>query len=129
GNGVGVSGSFANGPGSVISVVCPASPCSWSPASPPGFNPGDSLIWTSDFGNAGNGPLTLSLDQSVFGSGLYVQADTPGPYSARVRWFNGATLLATSTASGFTNPFFFGIRDTDAEINRMVIELLDCGFG
>ncbi len=128
GNGVGVNGAFANGPGSLVSVVCPATPCSWSPAAP-GFNPGDSLIWTSDFGNGGNGPATLNFDQSVFGSGLYLQADAQGPYTAQVQWFNGGTLLATSTASGFTDPFFFGVLDSDAEINRMVLTVLDCGFG
>jgi len=127
-HGVGVSGSFANGPGSVISVVCPASPCSWAPAAP-GFNPGDSLIWASDFGNAGNGPLTLSLNQSVLGIGLYLQPDAPGPYTARADYYNGATLLFQVTAIGFTDPFFFGVKDTDAELNRVVFTVLSCGFG
>jgi len=43
--------------GSEVAVQCSATPCSWTGA---GFNAGDSLIWTSDAGNGGNGPLALS---------------------------------------------------------------------
>ncbi len=54
------------GPNSIISVVCPAASCSWSGS---GFTAGDSLIWTSDAANGGNGPLTLSFGKSISGAG------------------------------------------------------------
>src|ERR1700747_1515885 len=63
-----VAGSFAGStPTSLIAVVCSASPCSWAGGSsgPTPFTAGDSLIWTSDVGNSGNGPLTLSFSSSV----------------------------------------------------------------
>lgn len=55
--GVGVNVSLA-GANSLTSVVCTATPCSWTGT---GFNAGDTLLWTSDAGNAGNGPLTLTF--------------------------------------------------------------------
>src|ERR1700674_4703086 len=52
------------GSSSLVSVVCPASPCSWSGT---GVAAADSLIWTSDTGNAGNGPLTLTFTRGISG--------------------------------------------------------------
>jgi len=46
------------GANSVISVVCAASPCSWTGT---GFTTGHSLLWTSDAVNGGNGPVTLTF--------------------------------------------------------------------
>jgi hypothetical protein len=48
------------GADSVVSVVCSSTPatCSWTSGT--GFTAGDSLIWTSDIGNGGNGPVTFS---------------------------------------------------------------------
>src|ERR1700756_2904850 len=45
------------GANSVVSVVCSPTPanCSWTRGT--GFTAGDSLIWTSDAGNGGNGPV------------------------------------------------------------------------
>src|SRR6266853_1530961 len=49
------------GPHSLVAVVCPETLCSWNLAGLSGFSAGDSLIWTADTGNSGNGPLTLNF--------------------------------------------------------------------
>ncbi|MGC1401278.1 hypothetical protein, partial [Candidatus Binatus sp.] len=49
------------GPNSLVAVVCPETLCSWNLLSLSGFSAGDSLIWTADTGNSGNGPLTLNF--------------------------------------------------------------------
>ena len=45
------------GPNSLTAVVCPATPCSWVP----GFTAGDTLVWTSDSFNGGNGPIRVDF--------------------------------------------------------------------
>src|SRR5947209_2057264 len=57
---------------SVVSVVCPATPCSWTGA---GFTAGHSLLWSSDLGNGGSGPVGIYFGHSVSSAGALVQAD------------------------------------------------------
>src|ERR1700719_1511497 len=78
GGGLSVAASLS-GPGSLLSVACPASPCSWSGT---GFNADDSLIWTSGAGKSGNGPLTLNIGGSVSGIGALIEADGPSQFTA-----------------------------------------------
>src|SRR5467141_2506257 len=59
------------GANSLISVVCPAAPCSWTGI---GFSASDSLLGTSDAGNSGNGPVTLVFSTGVTGAGAIIQA-------------------------------------------------------
>src|SRR5713101_1410448 len=66
--GIAVAGTLA-GPNSLISVVCPASPCSWTGV---GLLPTDGLIWTSDAGNSGNGPVSLVFGTPITGVGALV---------------------------------------------------------
>ncbi len=91
GGGLSVSGTLT-GSGSPLSVACPASVCSWNGA---GFTPGDSLIWTSDLGNGGNGPLNLSMGVAVSGIGALIQADGPAQFTAQIHVFNGTTSLGS----------------------------------
>src|SRR5271165_5747725 len=60
------------GPNSVISVVCTTAPptattnCSWTGS---GFPKGDSVLWSSDAANGGNGPITLTFPSGISGVG------------------------------------------------------------
>src|SRR5450755_3586056 len=47
---IAVNGSLAAS-GSLVSVVCPASQCSWRSAASGGFSAADAVIWTSDTAN------------------------------------------------------------------------------
>ena len=127
-----ITGSFANGAGSIISVVCPASPsCSWIPSGA-GFNAGDSLIVTSDGVGGSTGPLTLGFS-SLFGAGLEIQVDVPGTFTARIQAFNGLNPLTgvlTESSNGSGDPLFIGVLDTLPDITGITIGLSSCGgFG
>jgi len=116
------------GSGSLTALLCPASPCSWGGASS-GMVAGDELVWTSDTGNSGNGPLTLSFNNSVSGGGAFVQADTPGQFTAQIQAFNGANSLGTvSEQSNSTgDPIYIGVKDTTGpNINKLVFSLTTC---
>ncbi|HWX26847.1 MAG TPA: hypothetical protein VNZ53_05325, partial [Steroidobacteraceae bacterium] len=71
------------GPHSLVAVVCPETLCSWNLAGLSGFSAGDSLIWTADTGNSGNGPLTVNFtSQNVAGAGAFIQSDGPAQFTA-----------------------------------------------
>src|ERR1039458_2467455 len=92
--GVNTIGGSLSGPNSILAVVCPVtSPatCSWDPQTV-GFVAGQTLIWTSDAGDGGNGPLVLTFP-AVYGAGLWLQADTTGAFIASIT----ATYAGTST--------------------------------
>jgi hypothetical protein len=111
---------------SVISVVCTASPCSWTGT---GFTAGHSLLWSSDAGNGGSGPVTLTFSKSVAGAGALVQADLPGAFTGQIQVYNGTTLLATYTVASDTagDPVYLGALDsTGANISKVVFSLTAC---
>jgi len=125
GKGLAVTGSLA-GANSITSVACAATPCSWQGT---GFTAGDTLVWTSDLANGGNGPLTLNFSTNISGAGAFIQADGPGQFTAQIQAFNGATSLGsfavTSNASG--NASYIGIVDkTGANITSIVFSLTSC---
>lgn len=123
--GVGVNVSLA-GANSLTSVVCTATPCSWTGT---GFNAGDTLLWTSDAGNGGNGPLTLAFAQGVSGAGALIQADGPGQFTAQIQAFNGATLLGSFTVASDANgdAAYIGVTDqTGSNITSVVFSLNSC---
>ena len=114
----GVKDSVAlTGPNSVLSLVCATTPanCSWT-GSTVGFAVHDTLLWTSDAGNLGNGPVTLTFAKPVAGTGAFIQADLPGQFTARLDLYNNATLLGTfsvaSDAKG--DAVYIGAMDTTA---------------
>jgi hypothetical protein len=114
------------GSSSLVSVVCPASPCSWAGT---GFTPTDSLIWTSDTGNGGNGPLTLSFSRGISGVGALIQADAPGPFTAQIQVMNGATSLGSFTVASNANgdATYIGVLDqSGANITSVVFSLTPC---
>jgi hypothetical protein len=124
--GVTVAGTLA-GANSVISVVCAASPCSWTGS---GFTAAESLLWTSDAGNSGNGPVTLSFGTGVTGAGAMIQSNAPGQFTAQIQAFNGATLLGSfsvlSDAAG--DAVYIGAQDqTAANITKVVFSITTCG--
>ena len=112
-----------NGPNSVPSTVCPNSPCSWTSN---GFAAGDVLLWASDLGNGGNGPVTFGFSPSIAGAGALVQADGPGPFTAKIEAFNsGISLGAFTVASNATgDAVYIGIKDlSGSNITSIVISL------
>src|SRR5579872_1307130 len=124
GKGVSVDLTGAN---SLTSVVCPATPCSWTGT---GFSSGDTLIWTSDAGNGGNGPLSLTFAQGVSGAGAFIQADGPGAFTAQIQAFNGANLLGsfTVTSDPNGNATYIGVTDqTGSNITSITFSLTSCG--
>ncbi len=126
-NGLGVTCDLA-ALGSLTSVVCPATPCSWGGASS-GFVAGDELIWTSDAGNSGNGPLSLTFAAKVSGGGAFVQADGPATFTAKLEAFNGASSLGSfpRTSNGSGDPLYIGLKDTTAaNVSKLVFSITAC---
>jgi hypothetical protein len=114
---------------SVVSVVCAPTPvnCSWTQGT--GFAIGDSLIWTSDTGNGGNGPVTVSFSAPLAGAGALIQANTPGLFTAKIEAFNGGTSLGSFTVTSDTNgdAVYIGLKDqTAANITSVVFSLTTC---
>ena len=121
-SGIGVTGALA-GPDSLISLACPATSCDWSG----GFNAGDALLWTSDSGNAGNGPLTLTFALPVSGAGATVQADGPGAFTVQITVFNGGQSLGSFSlgSDNAGDPVYIGVRDTAAaDITAVTFQLI-----
>jgi len=122
GGGLGITG-FLGGNGSLVSVACNATPCSWTGS---GFPSGDSLIWTSAPNNSGNGPLTLTFGKKVAGAGAVIQADGPGQFGVQIQVFNGATLLGTvsTTSDSSGTATYLGVVDqSGANIDQIVVSL------
>ena len=116
------------GSNSVIVVVCPASPCNWTGGT--GLTAGGSLIWTSDAGNGGNGPLTVGFGISVAGAGALIQANAPGQFTAQIEAFHGASSLGsfsvTSDPTG--DAVYIGVSDqTGRNITAVAFSLVSCG--
>ena len=60
-----------------------------------GFSAGDSLIWTADTGNSGNGPLTLNFtSKNVSGAGACASNPTDPLSSRRISRRSMALLLS-----------------------------------
>ena len=115
------------GANSLTSVVCRATPCSWTGT---GFPSGDTLIWTSDAGSGGNGPLTLTFAQGVSGAGALIQADGAGPFTAQIQAYNGPTLLGSFSVASDANgdATYIGVSDqTGPNITSITFSLTSCG--
>jgi hypothetical protein len=113
----------------VISVVCTATPCSWTGH---GFTAGQSVVWTSDAGNGGSGPLSLSFPSPVAGGGAYIQADGPGAFTAVLSAYNGSTLLGSVTvpSNSAGDATYIGVIDqTGSNITKLVWSLSKVGQG
>lgn len=114
-----------NGANSIVAVSCPASSCSWAGSEMPS---GDTLIWTSDGNNGGNGPLTASFGHPQTAVGAFIQADGPSQFTAQIQAFNGSgaslgTLTETSDANG--DAMFIGVLDhAGAQIFSVVFSLV-----
>jgi hypothetical protein len=124
--GLGVTGTLV-GVGSLVSVVCPAVPCSWGGST--GFASGDHLIWTADAGVSGNGPLKLAFGSKIFGAGAKIEADGPSQFTARIEAFNGAVSLGFFTVTSNVNgdATYIGVNDsTAANISSIVFSLTAC---
>lgn len=120
--------SVLTGSGSLTSVVCPATPCSWAGVSS-GISAGDELIWTSDARNGGNGPLALTFKNKIGGGGAFVQADGPSQFTAKLEAFKGATLLGSVTESSDASgdPIYIGLKDNSGtNVSKLVFTLTAC---
>ncbi|HVN90076.1 MAG TPA: hypothetical protein VMT61_09710 [Candidatus Binataceae bacterium] len=121
-NGVSVA---LKGSNSLTSVVCTATPCSWGT----GFTAGDTLLWTSDNANGGNGPLTLTFATPVFGAGALIKADLPGQFTAQIQARQNGKVLKSFTEKSDTagDPIYIGVLDsTAANITGVVFSLSSC---
>jgi hypothetical protein len=118
------------GPNSLVAVVCPETLCSWNLGGLTGFAAGDSLIWTADTGNSGNGPLTLNFtSKNVSGAGAFIQSDGPAQFTANIEAFNGGTSLGSFPVASDVNgdATFIGVLDsTAANINKVVFSITSC---
>jgi hypothetical protein len=125
GRGLSVNVSLA-APGSLVSVACPASPCSWNGT---GFNADDSLVWTSGADKGGNGPLNASMSSPVSGIGAFIEADGPAQFTAQLQVFNGATSLGsfTVTSDSSGDAVYVGAKDqSGAHINSATFSITSC---
>lgn len=112
-----------SGPNSVLAVVCPAGSCSWSG---PGMTAGDTLLWTSNGNNGGNGPLTLSFNHAQSTVGALIQADGSSQFTAMIQAFNGSTSLGSFTATSDSKgtAVYLGINDqSGANITSVTFSL------
>lgn len=118
------------GPNSLVAVVCPETLCSWNVAGTTGFAVGDSLIWTADTGNSGNGPLVVNFtSNNVSAAGALIQADGPAQFTANIEAFDGVaslgTFAETSDISG--DAIFIGALDsTAANITSVEFSITSC---
>lgn len=113
-------------PNGIISVACSANPCSWTGT---GFTAGHSLLWTSDAGNGGSGPVTLTFTNKVSGVGALIQADLPGAFTGEIQVYNGTTLLGDYTAASNDagDPIYLGALDQSGpNISKVVFNLSAC---
>lgn len=115
------------GPNSIVAAVCPvAQACSWTGS---GFTIGDSLLWTSDSGNAGNGPATLVFAAPVSGVGALIEADGPGVFTAQIQVYDGLSSLGSFPVTSDTigDATYIGVKDqTGANITSAVFSLTSC---
>ena len=87
------------------------------------FNPGDYLVYTTN-----HGPLGLSFFVGGYNfAGAYFQQNTFGPFTAKLQFFNGATLLGSVTENGVSTSagdgsaiFIGGYDSTGPNITRVV---------
>ena len=118
------------GPHSLVAVVCPETLCSWNLGGLSGFSAGDSLIWTADTGNSGNGPLTLNFtSKNVSGAGAFIQSDGPAQFTANIEAFMGGTSLGSFPVTSDVNgdATFIGVLDsTAANITKVTFSLTAC---
>lgn len=129
----GVTGSVSLiGPNSLVAVVCPSAACSWNLAGLSGFSAGDSLIWTADTGNSGNGPLSLSFtSKNVSGVGAFIQSDGPAQFTASIQPFDssmtslGGPFTVESDVAG--DATFIGVLDNTAgNIHAVTFSITSC---
>ena len=114
------------GPNSLLAVVCPASPgaCSWAG---PGMPASDTLIWTSNGNNGGNGPITLSFSRGESAVGALIQADGASQFTTTVQAFNGGTSLGsfTETSDSRGSAVYLGVVDqTGSNITSVTFNLV-----
>ena len=118
-----------SGPNSLLSVVCPSSSCSWAGI---GLAAGDTLFWTSDGHNGGNGPIALSFSKGVAGVGAFIQADSPLQFTAQIQAFSGSISLGTFTATSDPSgrALYLGVLDSSGtNISSIVLSLAGTSQG
>ncbi|MBV8819923.1 MAG: choice-of-anchor D domain-containing protein [Acidobacteriaceae bacterium] len=89
------------------------------------------LLWTSDAGNGGNGPVRVTFASAMAGAGASLQADGPGAFTAKIEAFNGSTSLGYFTASSSQGrPVYLGVLDQSGpHITSVVFSLVSVTQG
>jgi hypothetical protein len=116
-NGDAVTGAFAAPSSNTGTVIVQGA--NWSG----NFNPGDVGVWTVN-----HGPLSLSFFVGGYNfAGAYFQQNTFGAFTAKLDFYNGATLLGSvsengnSTSAGDGSAIFIGGLDlSGSNITRVV---------
>jgi hypothetical protein len=122
-----ISGSFAGGAGSFVSVVCPgenSSPsCSWDQVPGyPNLPVGDTVLQTDGDGTQALAPLTLSFGSPVYGAGLVIQSDWPGAFTVQIQAFGAGNVslgIFDIASDGVGTPLFVGVKDTSAQVTKV----------
>jgi hypothetical protein len=117
-NGDAVTGSFASPNSNKGEVIVQDPGGNWNG----NFNPGDVGVWTTN-----HGPLGLSFFIGGYNFvGAHFQQNTFGAFTAKLSFFNGATLLGSVTENGVSNSnadgsaiFIGGLDLTGANITRV----------
>ena len=122
-NSLAITGSLAGVDGCV--AVVNGSGCGWNAG--PGFNGGDSVLWTEDDVNyIGSGPLTFGFN-GMLGAGLYIQALASGAFTASIEAFNGLNSLGSFSEDSVNGDgIFIGVLDSLADITSIRLSLTGC---
>ena len=122
-NGGIVSTGTLQGANSVIAVACPApSACSWAGVN---MTAADSLLWTSDGQNGGNGPLQLSFADPQSGVGAMIQTDGPSSFTAILQVFSGTTQIGSFAANSPTGAaIYLGVIDMNHSITAVTFSTI-----
>ena len=89
------------------------------------FTTGDAILWTGGT----NGPVTINFASPVAGAGFQIMADFYGSFTATIQAFNSAgvaldtafTSSGTSSGTDDGTAIFVGLKDTTADIARIVV--------
>ena len=101
------------------------------------FAPGDKLLMTSSVPPRGEipsafGPMRLTFNAPVFGAGMQISTNVPGPFTATLKAFNATGDLvgivksqgmSTVNTTGDNTAPFLGIRSTLGEIVAVEIDI------
>lgn len=94
------------------------------------FAPNDFVLSTY-----GNGPITMSFANPVFGAGAQIQTDFYGSFTFTLTAYDGSdnvlgsfTSVSNSTANADNSAIFIGVNDNAASISKLIFRTSVNGF-